>query len=86
VSEHTLSDVSVILQSILTCPECGHSENEVMPTDACQFFYECKSCGTLLRPNQGNCCVYCSFGSVVCPPMQKVDHNDDGTSSCCDET
>ncbi len=85
MSEHTSSADSVILQSILTCPECGHSENEVMPTDACQFFYECKSCGILLRPMQGDCCVYCSFGSVVCPPMQKAPHNDD-VPGCCDET
>ncbi|WP_275669866.1 GDCCVxC domain-containing (seleno)protein [Rhodanobacter glycinis] len=27
-------------------------------------------------PLPGNCCVYCSFGSVKCPPMQQ-----DG--SCC---
>ena len=25
---------------------------------------------TLLRPNPGDCCVFCSFGSVKCPPMQ----------------
>ncbi len=41
-----------------------------MPTDACQFFYECRNCKTLLRPNPGDCCVFCSFGSVKCPPIQ----------------
>src|SRR6266704_2323276 len=43
---------------------------ETMPTDACQFFYECKGCGAVLKPNPGDCCVFCSFGSVKCPPRQ----------------
>ena len=60
----------VILDSVLTCPHCGHSKLESMPTDACQFFYECKGCKTLLRPKAGDCCVFCSFGSVKCPPIQ----------------
>ncbi|MFN5744837.1 MAG: GDCCVxC domain-containing (seleno)protein [Methylococcaceae bacterium] len=70
---------SIILESILTCPHCGHAQQEVMPTDACQFFYECAHCKTLLRPNPGDCCVYCSFGSVPCPPIQ-----DKG--SCCSQS
>ena len=32
---------AVILTSVLTCPHCGFSRQETMPTDACQFFYEC---------------------------------------------
>ena len=43
---------AVILDSTLTCPHCGHAETETMPTDACLFFYECKSCGTLLKPKK----------------------------------
>jgi hypothetical protein len=42
-----------------------------MPTDACQFFYECSNCKALLRPHPGDCCVFCSFGSVKCPPIQQ---------------
>jgi rubredoxin len=41
------------LESVLTCPECGHAKPEVMPTDACQFFYDCTGCGALLRPRAG---------------------------------
>jgi len=33
-------------------------------------FYECTGCGHLLRPNPGDCCVFCSFGSEKCPPQQ----------------
>lgn len=56
--------------STLTCPDCGHAEKEAMPTDACQFFYDCKGCGQVLRPLVGDCCVFCSFGDVPCPPIQ----------------
>jgi len=60
----------VILQSTLTCPECGHQATETMPTDACSFFYECAACKAILRPRPGDCCVFCSYGSVKCPPIQ----------------
>ena len=43
---------------------------ETMPADACQWFYECKGCHALLRPLEGDCCVYCSYGDVPCPPVQ----------------
>jgi MerC mercury resistance protein len=59
-----------VLESVITCPECNHSRRETMPADACQFFYECTHCGAVLRPKAGDCCVFCSYGSVKCPPMQ----------------
>ncbi len=59
-----------LLQSTLTCPECGHVKQETMPTDSCQWFYECESCKTMLRPRSGDCCVFCSFGTRKCPPVQ----------------
>jgi transcription elongation factor Elf1 len=58
------------LESMLTCPKCGHQATGIMPTDACQFFYDCKGCGERLKPKPGDCCVFCSYGSVPCPPMQ----------------
>jgi len=65
------TDSSAVLDSVVTCPACGFTKLEVMPTDACQFFYECTGCKTVLRPKRGDCCVFCSYGSVVCPPMQE---------------
>ena len=59
-----------ILQSTITCPHCRETRIEAMPTDACQFFYECAGCGTLLKPKSGDCCVFCSYGTVPCPPSQ----------------
>ena len=58
------------LQSEITCPLCGHRKVETMPTDACQFFYDCAGCGAVLRPKAGDCCVFCSYGSRPCPPIQ----------------
>jgi len=67
----------IILKSTITCPECGHEETETMPTDACQWFYECKNCAVLLKPKKGDCCVFCSYGTVPCPQIQQDDN------SCC---
>jgi len=61
---------TMILQSVITCPHCAMEKPELMPTDACQFFYICTSCGATLRPKAGDCCVSCSYGSVPCPPIQ----------------
>jgi len=61
---------SIELQSILTCPNCSFQKKETMPTDACQFFYECEKCKIVFKPKTGDCCVYCSYGSIKCPPIQ----------------
>ena len=65
---------NVVRESIITCPVCGASRQEVMPTDACQWFYECTACKTLLKPKAGDCCVFCSYGTVKCPPIQAQGH------------
>lgn len=63
--------MEIQLKSIITCPKCGHKEEETMPTDACQFFYQCKNCNGVIRPIGEDCCVFCSYGTVPCPPIQK---------------
>jgi hypothetical protein len=67
---------ALILESALTCPHCGSVTLETMPTDACVYFHRCAGCQALLRPKPGDCCVFCSYGSVRCPPMQEA-------SGCC---
>lgn len=69
-------NTATILASELRCPHCGDVKAMTMPADACVFFHECASCHTLIRPRQGDCCVFCSYGTVACPPMQEG-------SSCC---
>ena len=65
-----MSASEVILEATITCPECGHEQVEQMPENACVHFYECQGCQRLLRPKPGDCCVFCSYGSVQCPPRQ----------------
>lgn len=67
---------TLTLQSTITCPHCSFHKDETMPTDACQFFYTCTNCNTLLRPKKGDCCVFCTYGNVPCPPIQE-------DKSCC---
>ncbi|MEK1872550.1 MAG: GDCCVxC domain-containing (seleno)protein [Rhizobium altiplani] len=68
-------------QSILTCPICGHRSVETMPVDACVWFHECQGCGATLKAKHGDCCVFCSYGSVPCPPIQTR-----AISRCCQAT
>ncbi len=68
--------IEIKYQSIITCPECGYSKEETMPADACQFFYKCEACGNILKPKKGDCCVFCSYGTVPCPPVQKERNQD----------
>lgn len=76
MSNSSTMSVNAITQSIITCPGCGFKKEETMPTDACQYFYECENCKTLLKPISGDCCVFCSYGTVKCPPIQLQ-------KSCC---
>ena len=63
---------AAVLESTITCPRCGARKLERMPTDACLFFYDCTGCGARLKPQAGDCCVFCSYGSVKCPPVQEA--------------
>lgn len=67
-----------LLKSTISCPKCGHRAEETMPTNACLFFYDCPGCNARLEPKAGDCCVFCSYGSVPCPPIQL------GTSCCAE--
>ena len=79
MSSEIASPMKIETTSVLTCPGCGTRAEEFMPLDACIYFYECRGCGELLKPNKGDCCVFCSFGTVKCPPVQ-------ASASCCEST
>ena len=68
-----------VLESTITCPHCGNGKTETMPTNACVFFWDCPRCGARLKPKPGDCCVFCSYGSVKCPPIQ-------ASGTCCAAT
>jgi hypothetical protein len=54
----------------LKCPKCGFVQEAEMPIDACQYFFKCVNCGGMLKPKEGNCCVFCSYADTPCPPEQ----------------
>jgi hypothetical protein len=80
----SVGDSVVEFRSILTCPNCGHEAPDVMPADACVWRYDCKACGRRLKPKPGDCCVFCSYGSVPCPPIQAARASNISTTPCCD--
>ena len=55
----------MIAVSTITCPACGTSKEETMPTDACQFFHECTGCRTILRPKPGDCTASTSVDAAL---------------------
>ncbi|MFZ5876609.1 MAG: GDCCVxC domain-containing (seleno)protein [Nitrospirota bacterium] len=66
--------MSISTHSILTCPHCGTRSDHEMPTNACVIFVECEGCHSRLSPKPGECCVFCSYGSIRCPPVQLADN------------
>ena len=59
---------SDLTQATITCPLCGIEARVRMAENACQFFYLCTGCGEMLKPEPGDCCVFCSYADAVCPP------------------
>mgnify|MGYP001578617169 CR=1 FL=1 len=58
-------------KTILTCPKCQTKQEVEMPTNVCQYFYKCQKCGEVLKPKEGDCCVFCSYADRKCPPKQQ---------------
>lgn len=58
------------ITSDITCPECGHTATETLPTEVCVIKYNCKNCQAILTPDENDCCVYCTYGTHKCPSMQ----------------
>lgn len=63
--------MQITLSSEIKCPFCGFEKEETMPIDSCLFFYTCTKCNETLKPKKGDCCVFCSYGSVQCPSKQR---------------
>ncbi|CAM3419595.1 GDCCVxC domain-containing (seleno)protein [Aquirufa ecclesiirivi] len=60
-----------LLESTITCPHFAKQAPEIMPENACQYFNACTFCGERLKPKSGDCSVFCSYGTVLCPPIQQ---------------
>ena len=66
-----MKTIIVKTTSLITCPHCGHKKKLEMPITYFEFFYDCETCKKLIKPLKGDCCIFCSYGSVPCPPIQK---------------
>lgn len=60
--------VRAVIVATITCPSCGAARRETMPENACQYFYRCTGCGEMLKPKDGDGCVFCSYADTPCPP------------------
>ena len=63
-----MTDIQV--QSTIMCPQCHQETTEQMPTNYCQYIWECPNCKNKLKPKEGNYCVYCSYGTNPCSSKQ----------------
>jgi hypothetical protein len=72
VKEKASSDSNAVsMRSEITCPSCGFKKMEEMPTEVCLLKYTCQKCNTTLFPREGDCCVFCTYGTHKCPSMQE---------------
>ena len=55
----------------ITCPYCRYRKTMRMEEESCTVRYMCPGCRTVLWPKEGDCCVFCSYGNVPCPPVQR---------------
>ena len=60
----------ISMNTEVICPECGHRKMETMPSDFCVIRYTCSNCHAELYPKDGDCCVFCSYGTHKCPSKQ----------------
>lgn len=63
--------MEIITKSVIRCPHCNYEKENQMPVDACQYFYQCENCKSVLKPKPGDCCVFCSYGDTPCPSVQR---------------
>ncbi|MFT4849726.1 MAG: hypothetical protein ACI83B_002272 [Sediminicola sp.] len=68
--------MEIQLRLTITCVKCSHKKEEALPTTVCHFFYDCENCKEILSPKEGDYCVFCSYGTDACPPIQQA-------KSCC---
>ena len=69
--------LGLVLSCTVICPHCGHRAQENMPVAGHLHSLTCKGCGLVLTPGPGACCVFCSYGTWPCPPVQREK------SACC---
>jgi hypothetical protein len=54
----------------LTCPHCKKTYEVEMPVNYCQIVFKCLKCNENITPKKSDCCIFCSYTDIKCPPMQ----------------
>jgi len=57
----------------LTCPDCGHLQDERMPKRLCIYFHGCRNCGSRLRPKPGDRSIFESYGGEPHPRLHAAE-------------
>jgi hypothetical protein len=60
----------IVGDCVVTCPVCKTQVQETMVSETLKLIYHCPVCLTWLSPKKGDHCIYESYGSVNCPPIQ----------------
>jgi anaerobic selenocysteine-containing dehydrogenase len=60
----------IVGDCVVTCPVCKTQVHEQMVSETPKLIYHCPKCLTWLSPKKGDHCIYDSYGSVKCPPIQ----------------
>jgi len=60
------------LTSILSCPLCRRTSEEIVPPDTWIRRHRCRLCSKDFAAKPGDCCVFCSYGSVRCSGEQNL--------------
>ena len=63
---------SVILETVMTCPSCHAKEKQTMWPHFIESVFVCNKCNKPHLQIPDRCCIYCSYGSIECPPIQEV--------------
>ena len=71
VSEKIITGTKKSTTSEITCPECKFKKTETLPTDVCLIKYTCDNCRAVFYAKDGDCCVFCSYGTHKCPSKQE---------------
>jgi len=70
-----MSDIK--FESEIICPLCNNKHKERIDIEFNIVIYICKFCGHTLSLGNGECCIFCVYGSNPCISTQIKEMKDD---------